>query len=439
MGRLGVKEKQFNLNIVDAIVILFNIAAARGNFLPYWLFNMTKVTWVEAIIIIIDLIYIFSRLGVNFRGYLNKYNIPVYIAVILLAYNTLNIFLHGGNYVPYFEYSFVIFLFSIILNSICNFLTAKPISLITEVKQISKGYVWISLLSIFGAFFSFLLLRMGFKSYNPIDADFLEANIENGATYYLSFFSINSYDSMLRVPFFQDFGILTGLFHEPHVFSYNAFPCIFLLFGFFQKNKIVQFVLVLMALLVVMFSGSTTNILALSLTLLVLFAIKIRKHFFKASFTLLLLLAVIYFYIGNDSTLYEFVLGRLAVDNYSQQYSVSLLEFAFTPKSLFGSDFLATDYVDGLSTGQDVGFIPFILNICFILAYIKNVVLLLKKGDWLCLYVSLSSLYFIFHSMKMGMTMYIQTPFVFLVFLQSFMLNNYGRVSAFKNNMQNRG
>lgn len=433
MGKLGVKEKQFNFNIVDTIVVFFNIAATRGNFFPYWLFNISKETWVEAIIILMDLIYVFLRLGFGFRGYFYKYNAPVYIAVVLLAYNSFNVFLHGGNYVPDFEYLFVILLFSVILNTICNHCTKSPLSLITKVKQISKGYIWISLLSIFGVFLSFFLLRIGLKSFIPIEADFLEANIEKGATYFLSFFSINSYDSVLRVPFFQDFGILTGLFHEPHVFSYNAFPCIFLLFGLYQKNRLVQAFFILMALLVILFSGSTTNILALSLTLLVFFAIRIRSHFFEVSFSLIVIVAIVYYYIGSDSTLYEFVLGRLAVDNYSQQYSVSLLEFAFTPRSVFGSDFLATDYVDGLSSGQDVGVIPFLLNICFLLAYLRNVVLLLKRGeDRLCLCVALSSLYFIFHSTKMGMTMYLQTTYVLLVFLQSLILNNYGRVKTAK-------
>ena len=433
MSRIDIKKIQFKFSVIDAIVIFFNIAAARGNFLPYWFFNSTKTIWVEAIIILIDLLYLFFRLGINFRGYFDKNNAPIYFAVILLAYNTFNVFLHGGNYVPYFEYLFVIFLFTIILNSICDIMRVIPQPMITKVKQISKGYIWISLLSIFGVFFSFFLLRIGLKSYIPIEADFLEANIEKGATYFLSFFSINSYDSVLRVPFFQDFGILTGLFHEPHVFSYNAFPCIFLLFAFYQKNRLVQAFLILMALLVVLFSGSTTNILSLSLTLLVLFVIKIRSHFFEVSFSLLVIVAVIYFYIGSDSTLYEFVLGRLAVDNYSQQYSVSLLEFAFTPRSVFGSDFLATDYVDGLSSGQDVGVIPFLLNICFLLTYLRNVVFLLKRGeDRLCLCVALSSLYFIFHSTKMGMTMYLQTTYVLLVFLQSLILNNYGRVKTAK-------
>lgn len=433
MGKLGVKEKQFNFNIVDTIVIFFNIAATRGNFFPYWLFNISKETWVEAIIILMDLIYVFLRLGFGFRGYFYKYNAPVYIAVVLLAYNSFNVFLHGGNYVPDFEYLFVILLFSVILNTICNHCTKSPLSLITKVKQISKGYIGISLLSIFGVFLSFFLLRIGLKSFIPIEADFLEANVEKGATYFLSFFSINSYDSVLRVPFFQDFGILTGLFHEPHVFSYNAFPCIFLLFGLYQKNRLIQAFLILMAILVVLFSGSTTNILALFLTLLVFFAVRLRSHFFEVSFSIIVIVSIVYYYIGSDSTLYEFVLGRLAVDNYSQQYSVSLLEFAFTPKSVFGSDFLATDYVDGLSSGQDVGVIPFLLNICFLLTYLRNVVLLLKRGeDRLCLCIALSSLYFIFHSTKMGMTMYLQTTYVLLVFLQSLILNNYGRVKTAK-------
>lgn len=362
---------------------------------------------------------------------------PIYIALILLAYNTLNVFLHNGNYVPVFEYFLLVFLFSIILGSVCKSLSKNPLPLKSKIYILSKGYIWVSLLSITGAFLSFFLLVLGFKSYEAIEADFLSSNIENGAWYYRSFLSVNSAESILRVPFFQDFGILCGLFHEPHVFAYNAFPCIFLLYGFTNRNHhLMKGLLITTGVLVILFSGSTTNILALAGTLLILFLIKVRSNFFEVIISVVLVLLLVIYYIGRDGTLYEFVLGRLAADNYSQQFSVSLLEFAFTPKTVFGSDFMATDFVSG-STSQDVGFIPFFLNISFLVFYLKNTILLLKKGDQLSLFVSLASIYFILHSLKVGMTMYIQTPYVFLVFLQSFILCNYGRIKTTKSSLPN--
>ena len=425
------KTASFNLNIFDYLIILLNIAAARGNYLPFWLFHTSKSIYVTAIIAGIDVLYIFLRLGLRVRGMRNRYNAPIYFALILLFYNSFNVFLHGGNYIPYLEYAVVILLFSVILGSLLHLLEPNPLSLREKVRQISKGYVWISMFSVLGVFLSFTLFLAGFSSFVPIEADFLDANIDSGTLYYRSFLSINSSNALVRVPFFHNYGILSGLFHEPHIFAYNAIPCIFLVFGLKEKNKrLINVLLIIMTFLVVLFAGSTTNILALLATLLVLAFSRLRSHFFEVLLGAALLVILVYYYISQDNTLYELVLGRMASDNFSQQYSVSLLEYAFTPKTLFGTDFLTTTYVTATSFTQDVGIIPFLLNIMFLFFYLRNVFLLLRKNDNLSLFIALSSLYFILHSLKIGMTMYIQTPYVLLIFLQSFILNSYGRVKA---------
>lgn len=416
---------------IDSLIILLNIAGARGNYLPYFLFNMDRGIWVDAVIIIIDLIYLAFRMGDLLRRKRQPYTTPVLIAIILVAYNTLNVFISGGNYIPYFEFLIILTLFSMILSVICSGFRGTPIPLYDQVKQVSRGYIWISMFSILGVVVSFILLEMGFTSYEPVSADFLESNIESGATYCRSFFSINSIDTILRVPFFQDFGILSGLFHEPHIFAYNAFPCLFLLMGLYNKG-ISKIIWIVLSVLVVLFSGSTTNILSLAICLLVFYFLRVRSNFVLTTFGVILMVAVVYLYIGYDDTLYEFVLGRLETDNNSQTYSRSLLEFAFTPKSFFGTDFLTTSYITSSSQAQDVGFIPFFMNIVFMILYLRNVYLLFKKEDNLCFFIAMSSLYFIIHSLKIGMTMYIHTPYIFLVYLQSLALSYYGRISAAK-------
>lgn len=419
------------LKIVDVLIILLNLSAGRGNYLPYWLFHTPITGWILAIIIVIDILYLIFRFNDSLS--FPKNITPVFFALFLLFYNFLNSLVRGGNYVGNFEYFILFFLFALILNHLFYELNNDEMQYDNRIIDFSKGYVWLSLISIIGVFLSFILLRLGLYSQKPVNADFLASNINVGTNYCISFFSINSLETSIRVPIFQDHGMLSGLFHEPHTLTFNTFPCLFILYGCYFHRKALRYIIIITGLLLILFTGSTTNIIALAVCLGLYFLVRARSNFGGTVVGIILLFVIIYYYNSFDNTLGETVASRVGSEGISQKYTRDLLRFEFTPKTFFGTDFFSTSYVGLTNHGQDVGVIPFILNICFLFYYIRNVFFLTKRGEFLGFTIALSSLYFILHSLKVGMTVYNQTLLIFLVYLQAIALN-YGRVSTIKNN-----
>lgn len=424
------------LSLIDVLIVLLNIAAGRGNILPYWLFSLPNGNWVMGLTILIDILYILVRLQtLNGFRYLKNLT-PFYIMMALMGYNAFNILIHGefAKFVPVLETLGVEMVFAFILATLIMKMRKANCLKSQGIFSLSKGYLLLSFISIGGVFVSFMLLRMGFSSYEPINAEFMSANIESGATYVRSFFSVNSIGSILRVPFFQDFGMLCGLFHEPHILAYNVFPCLFLAMGLTHNRLIIQILLIVSATLIILFTGSTTNLLATAICLLVYFQTTIKRNFITNVLFISVIIGIIYAYVSLDDTLFTIVSGRLDADNHSQQYSISLLEFAFTPKTLMGTNFLSTQYVLKEQSREDVGYIPFVMNIMFILFYCKNIIQLLRSTDSLVYSVGMASLYYILHSAKIGMVMYSFPLIVLLIFLQATALTQNGRINTIEKN-----
>ena len=99
---------------------------------------------------------------------------------------------------------------------------------------------------------------------------------------------------------------------------------------------------------------------------------------------------------------------------------------------LFGNNFLSSEAgrdmnIYGSWGSADVGFVPFLLNIGFIITYSINVFRLVFADYKVAKAVGFASLYCLLHSAKSGMVMYIQLTPLFLVFLQYLALKTYGR------------
>ncbi len=431
------KAKKYSIDFIDVLVVLLNIAAGRGNILLYWLLGVTEGVWGMLFVIMVDTIYLVLRhdhINVNTL----KHITPVYFFLFILFYHFF-LFLVDlpGSPVSSLIRLIIALLFSLILISITNRAKFNMNDLRSNVSKFSRGYIILSLISLGGVILSFLLLSGGMQSFHPISADFLEANIDRGtSTYYRSFFSVNLVCLDIRVPFFQDYGILCGLFHEPHIFAYNIFPCMFLLLGL-ATSRIRVFLIVIAILLTTLFSGSTTSILALAICLVVFGVLRFRHNALGVLVCLALLFGLIIWYYSYDDTLFQVMSARLDTEGTSQGYSEDLLRFAFTPKTLFGSDFLTTSFVFDTYSKLDVGYIAFFLNIGFILFYVRNIILLFKRKDNLSVTFGLASLYFLLHSVKIGLAIYLQTLPLFFVFLQALILNNNGRIRISEKSLPN--
>lgn len=423
-------KKGNTLYLLDTLIVLLNIAGGRGNYLLYGLLHTQKTITIPTFVILVDIAYLFVRQGNISESFLrSKYNRPIFMVLALLAINPF----FSGSLLA-IEYLIQACLFFLVL---CKIGSNSPLlSINHQIGRLSRGYIWLSLISLFGVFLSYILLStIGIRRI-PLAMDYMTANASNGAIYVLSYFSVSIFDpSVIRVPIFQDYGILCGLFHEPHIFAYNVFPCLILLLGL-SRSYYVRLFVVVSALLAVLFSGSATNVLSVVICVMVYFILRVRVSFWKSMISVAIILVLVLFYISTDTTLYDFVLGRMDSDNRSQQYSLALLQFAFTPRTLLGTGFLDTSFVDDFiynqHTNADVGIIPFTFNLLFVLFFITNMVRLLLRKEKLAFAIGMASLYFICHSAKVGITLVLQTLPIFIVFLQTIALMYYGRIKDIK-------
>lgn len=425
-------KKEFTF--IDILVVLLNIAAGRGNILLYWILGTTQGVWVYISVILLDVIYLMFRgNGVSIRGIRNITSVSFFLIILCVHFLSF-LFNNFGSPVSSLIRLVLALLFTLILFSQTYRLLHSKDDFTTSVSHFSQGYIILSLISIVGVILSFILLNLGVDSGHPIEADFLTANIERGTTTYTRcFLSVNLISFDLRVPFFQDNGILCGLFHEPHIFALNVFPCLILLLGFVNK-KWKTMLIVILAILCILFSGSTTNILVVASCLVLYGIISFRRSFIGVLLGALFVFGLVYWYYTYDDTLFQVMSSRMDTEGTSQNYSKDLLSFAFTPKTLFGTDFLSSAYVTSTTRTEDVGYIPFFLNLGFLFFYLKNIVQLLRTKEKIAIAVGIASFYYIIHSAKNGMSMYLQTLPIFLIFLQAIALYYYGRIRTVKKN-----
>ena len=336
----------------------------------------------------------------------------------------------SSDFVTHLEYIVLSLLFTLILSSLATRLRNQSLPIDDQVKCLSRGYVWLAMISIVGVLLTFVLLQCGFSHSALIEADILNANIEDGADYVWSFLSVVSQSIAIRVPFFQEYGFLCGLYHEPHILAYNVFPCILYLLG--QTNKAFHRIgLILLSIVFVLFCGSTTNLIALLGCLVVWAFLSIRHHPIYVLLGISFIVGIVLWYISYDDTLSLVVINRITdSSNVSSEASRNLLKFAFTPKTLFGTNMFSSSMMWQTINNEDVGYIPFIMNIFFLFFYIRNIVILLFAKEKNSKAVGYASLYFLLHSAKMGMLMYKSYLLLFFVFLQTIIIEHYGRVST---------
>lgn len=435
-----MKEKSFRY-IIDSLVVLLNFCGARANALLFKLLGLESQRLVTILVILIDMVYLTYR----FRGlfssnlYKTKYLTPLIFAISILFLNSLNCLIEGKSLGTNFLFMVLIIMFALILKVLVSDYRYVPYE--RGVQLLSRGYIWIALISILGVFIAFTLIQVIGFSYVPFDADFLETHNERADVYHYWCYTSGVMQSLeLRVPFFQDYGFLTGLYHEPHILAQNVFPALILLLGFFH-NKTVKCVLILTGILIFLFSGSVTALLTITACLLLYFFLNVRINIWGTILGIMTIIAGLVFFIQySDGTFIDFVISRMD-DSGSMQYSQNALEFAFTPHTFFGSNIMAQNtYMDEMGGGirtSDVGYIAFFLNIGFIISYIVNVVRLLFKKDTMANAVAFASLYYLLHSAKVGLAIFIQVMPVFLVFLQYMVLREYGRRKTVTTNSQN--
>lgn len=402
----------------DTIIIMLNISGSYS-IIPYILFFQSNRGITTGIIILLNFVYYIFR----FSG---KYKFPVenrmfMVYVILMLVNTVaSIITNTGMFQSWLyllsNTSFFLILYNCYKEYRRYYDSEKSLWLIL------RGYLNICAICVVSCLSLFLLIKSGVSpNVNNVSnwLDLFESNVDNlGHTYYfpyhLSIF-LESGTLDLKLPFFSDQGNICGIYYESHILTFMLFPALFYILAYSKSVK--KNILILMIwLLVMLLACSTTNILAFVLCIAIMLSLDSKKRWMMLPIGLMFFLLI--FYIGLQNTEFFFIMDKLdstGDGGGSQRYTMRMIEFAFTPKTLLGSNFLNTDYLK--YEGRDVGYVSFIFNIAFILLFVLKNAKLILSGDRFMRMIGIGVLYFFIHSMKVNMQSYSLSFLMLMMFI----------------------
>ncbi|MBQ0142282.1 MAG: hypothetical protein KBT06_05710 [Prevotellaceae bacterium] len=293
-----------------------------------------------------------------------------------------------------------------------------------SIRIIIKPYIALTLITLVGSVIMFVLLKAGVSPMvNDVSYkyDLFLDNAEKFQStyfypYYLSIVEIGSGD--IRIPFFQDTGFITGLYHEPHCMTFMTFPALPLMLYYSYGNKKKIAVTITLFVILLCLAGSTTNIAAVLCCVYVYSLYSFKSSFIKSVFLWTFLLLIVVFIMSFvDLTVFDFIFNKL--ESGSMTYSMSTIDFAIKPRTLFGTSFFNLGYLSSGIDAQkmDVGYIPFVLNILFLAVCFIYMLKLFRTESKFKLALLISSVYFFAHSAKVAMVAYSLTMLMFIVFL----------------------
>lgn len=416
--------------IIDTLLVFLNVSNPY-TLIPCLLF--TRNIGVNTLIIaFINIIYIFCRFGYQVK--IPRHDSLFYLYVTIYVLNAC-----FGFYTDTFVLGMLTFLFSNVsfYLILCNLyhLYYQENTFEQAVKKLTKGYVWLGIYALFSAFA--LLFLMEVFQVNPLvneishSYDILADNVGRNPNvhyyfpYHLSVIYSNMYE--LRLPFIHKYGIVTGLFHEPHTMTFIIVPLYFLLLYFCKKKSIRIWITVIFVLYILQ-AASTMSFLCFLGTVMVGLVATYRKMLLGVPF----LIWGIFLLYSIDNPITELIKYKLTSG--SADYSTNTLLFAFTPTTLIGTSFLNLAYLHDVGGRYDVGFIIFLLNIIFlsILAYKIFCVTISRAGR--IKFIGLFGVYFFLHSTKLAMSAYTISLLMFVMFLitvtyRELKTSNYDRES----------
>lgn len=407
-----------NLNkryLVDSLMILLNLSNSYS-IVPYLIFFQYSRSVNTAIIIIINTFFIFFRF--RKRVYI-KYPLLIYLYILICSVNVLSSFMSNtGIALPWLYLLSNLSFYVILLNCYTEYRDLYSPS--RSLWMIVRGYIWISAFCISMSLLLLVLMKIGLNPYqNEITSrmDLFLANSEQFDTrhYYPCNIAIliKSDLDIVKFPFFNEKGIVCGIYHEPHIITFMVFPALFVLFAYIKKISIKLFLFLIWALIMLM-TTSTTNILSFLVCLFVFLAF--NKVGRVALIPISAFLIFLILYIGIENTELFFIAEKM--EGGSMDYSMETIDFAFSPKTLFGSNFMNNSYLqESLSNRRDVGYISFILNLIFLFFFIFNIFKALKSRTNEKRLIGIAALYFFLHSMKVAMVTYTLSMLIFIVFL----------------------
>lgn len=398
----------------DSLMVLLNLSMSCS-ILPYLLFFQSKRLVCVILITLLDILYMLHR----FRLPTMK-NEPMLLIFVLLHIVALISSLITGNPIN-------ITLGYLVLNSVfyyflyCLF---RDYSQHFDLKQtmwlMVRGYIWLEFICIVSCVILFALMKVGVYLHTnnvTMKYDLFYAGSEDGKVFFMPYYlGVLLTGTSERLAGFQTAGTICGIYFEPHIVAFMTFPALFLLLYYYSNLKIVW---ASVYLLIVLLTVSTTNLISLLGCLVVYYFYMISSFSWKKFLSLVVFSIALFLAATNiDWDSFQFVANKLD-DSGSMQYSQSTIEFAFTPKTLIGTNFYSTSWVRTGETYADVGYVNFVLNIVYLLlcAYYLLKIFFIKTPLFMAFL--LFGCYFLFHSAKLAMSAYSLTMLTFVMFCVS--------------------
>ena len=417
-ARLEMRRKAYR--VVDAAMIFLNLSTCYS-IIPYLLFHLHNRYYILIIIGFLNLFYSLFRFKKKFL----PVGHPLFGLYIVISVScVISAFFTNTGWSSAIVYMFSNTTFYFLLYQIY-----KQYSRHQDRKQcilsMLSGYVCLAALSVISASLVFALIKAGLISptthlVNTM-ADLFDDNVDRlGQMYYFPYYlSLVEYSGTgIRIPFFQDNGVVLGYFHEPNSLAFMTFPALFILL-YKSKKAIHKIVVLALYVLIMLLCCSVTNIAGVFICL-VLYLLYSVRHSMKTLglVSISLGLLVVFFVSFVDLDTFQFLIDRL--DSGSSGYSQSTVLFAFTPRTLLGSSFYNLDYVDWNNPeirSADVGFINFALNLLFMGICAVKMFQLFWKKDRFSMALFFFAAYFFIHSTKVAMVSYSLSMLIFVCFI----------------------
>lgn len=413
---------------MDTFMVLLNLSTSYS-VIPYLVFRNFDRYVNMIMLIVVNIVYFAVRFSGNNKqnASLQQNHLPKRKKTLILLYVAINVvcFLAGLSTGTGGMSTLIYLLLNIEFYWLLSKLFDEYSSQYTVKESyylMIRGYKVLVLLSLVGCLLMFLFIKMGGSpNQNPISARydlFFDNAFNDGAMYYFPLhICIVDVNPDIRVPFFQEAGMIEGLYHEPHCMTFMLFPALYLLL-YYSKSWPKRVMWILFFLFIVLLTFSTTNIAAILVTLVVYMLYTFKTSLSKSVGLLLIVaLAVGAIYTYVDLEAFGFIIDK--VEGGSKDYSVSTIDFALHPRTLLGTSFYNLAYVRSSTAARtmDVGWITFFLNGAFLLACIIRLISLFKKKSPLAVAVLLFAVYFFTHSAKVAMVSYSLTMLIFVIFL----------------------
>ena len=409
--------------IGDSLLVFLNISFSY-TLIPYLLFGGIHRFLCALAIVIINTVYTL----IFFCGKFNVGRNPAMYAIIFLnLVNIVSSYLTNTGWQAALVSMVLLLSFYMLLCNIYRDYQIHCVDFSKRIFYLFRGYFWLVAINIVSCTLLFVLSTIGISINNnnvSYNYDLFTSNVENlGATYYFPFHlgvvNYSPYD--VRIPFFQDQGFILGFYHEPHTLTFMLYPALFMLLYYYRNRR---YIIVTAFLFISLLASSTTNILCILLVSLLYLLYLSRSNLRKLITILSVCFLIIYLgFAYIDFSVFDFIFLKL--ESSSSGYSQNMIEYAFTPKTLWGTNCFDTTEMTsfGNAANKDVGWIKFSINLLFLCVIIVNGIKLFLSNSKMSLPVLLFVSYFFFHSSKVAMSTYSLTMLPFVCFVL-FILNN---------------